>query len=172
MLTCPTCQCEWYAPGDASRSCPNGCGEMQVTGGGETPTPPAAADPYHVPLTWKDPAAYAATYMLGSHLDGLDQELEKRVANVMWQAFQLWQDRQLKYGVTNIQQTGAPGCWVRSVDKLSRLREVYLNGAKSTPDESISDTWLDLINYAVMGYMCHHGLWPGVSPHGKTSRTG
>ena len=96
--------------------------------------------------SWKDPNSWS---------------LETRVQYVQGIAFKLWQDRQAKYGPTNIAITGALGCYVRSQDKLARLSRVYKEGAKDMPDESISDSWLDLMNYAMMGYMCENGLWPG-----------
>lgn len=88
------------------------------------------------------------------------EPLEVRVLGVQEQAYELWKDRQRKYGCTNISRTGALGCYVRGMDKLARLGHVYRDGAKDMPDESISDSWLDLMNYAMMGYMCHNGLWP------------
>jgi hypothetical protein len=90
-------------------------------------------------------------------------ELESKVLDVFTRAFHLWRDRQAKYGPTNIAGTGALGCYVRSCDKLARLRQVYLkNTGVNAPDETIVDSWLDLLNYAMMGLMCHEGDWPGV----------
>lgn len=95
---------------------------------------------------WKDPKTWP---------------LEEQVKYVQSEALKLWQDRQTKYGPSNIAITGALGCYVRSQDKLARLGRVYKEGAKGTPDESIEDSWLDLMNYAMMGLMCHRGWWPG-----------
>lgn len=87
-------------------------------------------------------------------------DLMDKVEAVQSKAFKLWCDRQKKYGSTNISSTGALGCYVRANDKLARLKGKYTEGKGDTPDESVSDTWLDLMNYAMMGYMCHNGLWP------------
>lgn len=90
--------------------------------------------------------------------------LEAEVKKVMTRALDIWRERQVKYGPSNIAATGTLGCFVRATDKLARLREVYLNqkGA-DVPDESVVDSWLDLLNYAAMGVMCHEGNWPGVN---------
>jgi hypothetical protein len=88
-------------------------------------------------------------------------ELERMVLGVLGTAYQLWQSRQRKYGVTNIARTGAGGCYVRLEDKVARLHEYYIRGQKEQfGDEGIEDTWLDAINYPVMGLLAHRGLWP------------
>lgn len=90
-----------------------------------------------------------------------EQVLRGHVVDTFNKAFAIWEQRQQKYGPSNISTTGALGCYVRSQDKLARLGRVYKDGVKDMPDESVNDSWLDLVNYAVMGYMCHNNLWPG-----------
>lgn len=91
--------------------------------------------------------------------------LEQEVLGVLNKAFELWKDRQAKYGPRNIAATGALGCFVRANDKLARLGRVYLEGKRTEmSDESVNDSWLDLLNYALMGYMTENNLWPGSSP--------
>ena len=88
-------------------------------------------------------------------------DLEQKVQATYAKAFQIWKDRQAKYGPSNIAATGALGCFVRANDKLARLSMVYIKGqGASVPDETVVDTWIDLINYATMGLMCHLGEWP------------
>lgn len=89
-----------------------------------------------------------------------DAQLEEYMLEVYMQAFAIWLSRQRKYGRSNIATTGATGCYVRALDKLSRLRQVYINNnTDDFPDEALEDTWLDLLNYAAMGYLCHKKLW-------------
>lgn len=97
-----------------------------------------------------------------AHVPGTagDPVLEERVLRAYMLAFSIWMSRQRKYGRLNIAATGAPGCFVRALDKLSRLRQVYVNNNKDDfTDETLEDTWLDLLNYAAMGYLCHKGQW-------------
>jgi hypothetical protein len=91
-----------------------------------------------------------------------DIQLEKRMVAVFEEALALWKARHAKYGRGNISRYGATGCLVRSGDKSSRLEEVYIRGKKNTPDESIEDSWLDLLNYAAMGLLCHRKEWPQI----------
>lgn len=55
----------------------------------------------------------------------------------------------------NFRMFGALGILVRMSDKLARLRSVTENGGTMVKDESLRDTLLDLINYAVIfeGYI-------------------
>jgi hypothetical protein len=90
-------------------------------------------------------------------------ELERTIALQMLEAFELWKDRQRKYGSTNIAMFGEKGCVVRAFDKLARLKQAFFEAmGMNASDEKVYDSWLDLINYAVMGAVCHRGGWPGV----------
>lgn len=53
------------------------------------------------------------------------------------------------YGNASIKNGGNVGNYVRMTDKFSRLKN--LSGKKEINYESISDTWLDLAGYAVIG---------------------
>lgn len=107
---------------------------------------------------------YVGAINVGTH-PILADPLELDVRMVMNMALALWKDRQAKYGPRNIAATGALGCYVRANDKLARLGRVYLEGKRTEmSDESINDSWLDLLNYALMGYMCENNLWPGSVP--------
>ena len=92
-----------------------------------------------------------------------DVNLEGIVADVFKEVFLLWKERQAKYGHHNISAFGEVGCLVRGHDKMARLRNALVDGkGTNSTDESISDSWLDLANYAVMGLVCRRGQWPGV----------
>lgn len=53
------------------------------------------------------------------------------------------------YGNSSIKNGGLVGNYVRMSDKVSRIEN--LSSKKSANYESISDTWLDLAGYAVLG---------------------
>jgi hypothetical protein len=89
--------------------------------------------------------------------------LEVKIFNRFMDAFALWKERQLKYGPGNIAMTGAAGVMVRLADKVARLKRVYLDGGrKDFDDESLVDTWLDVINYGAIGLVCEQHEWPGL----------
>lgn len=91
-----------------------------------------------------------------------DPEMEQKMFIVFLAAWQLWQERQRKYGRANIAKHGALGCAVRMSDKLARLDRYYVEGKRGEmPDETVLDSWLDVANYALMGAACLQKLWPG-----------
>lgn len=91
-----------------------------------------------------------------------DQSLEVKIIETMREYFLLWQQKQKSYGPHNIGQFGSQGCLIRSNDKIQRLIRHYFGGKDvSLSDESIEDTWKDLMGYAIMGLMCERGQWPG-----------
>lgn len=92
-----------------------------------------------------------------------DFELEDTIAHVMQEYFALWKKKQRSYGPHNIGAFGAMGCLIRANDKIQRLRRHYfLSKNVSLSDESIADTWLDMLGYALMGLVCERGKWPGL----------
>lgn len=92
-----------------------------------------------------------------------DPELEYTVVMLMHEYFELWKKKQASYGPHNIGAFGAMGCLIRANDKIQRLRRHYFKGKDvSLSDETIQDTWLDLIGYALMGLICERGKWPGL----------
>lgn len=67
------------------------------------------------------------------------------------------QERHAKYGPGNIAEHGMTGIKVRLGDKYARLKA----GALDYEDESLRDTFLDLIGYSVIGIMWLDKTWPG-----------
>ena len=84
----------------------------------------------------------------------------------MWEIFDSAGNLLLKkhkdYGPTNISRSpGGPlnGLRVRMWDKTARLNHLIDNGA--TPEnESLRDSFLDLLNYAAIALMVLDGKWP------------
>lgn len=56
------------------------------------------------------------------------------------------------YGRDNINFFGPQGIVVRSGDKIMRLRQAYFQGHKFNY-ESVMDTWMDLMTYALLGIL-------------------
>lgn len=70
--------------------------------------------------------------------------------------------KQMDYGPKNISHSpGGPinGLRVRMHDKLSRINNLIESGA--TPEnESLRDSFLDMMNYSAIGLMVLDGDWP------------
>jgi len=93
-----------------------------------------------------------------------DVALEDAIASQMAALFELFKQRQRKYGPGNIAAFGDLGVCVRAQDKLARLRHHYFGGgAGDMADESVEDAWRDLAVYAVIALVCRNGRWPGWS---------
>jgi hypothetical protein len=66
------------------------------------------------------------------------------------------------YGPKNISQSpGGPinGLRVRMHDKLARINHLYDNGA-SPENESLRDSFIDLVNYGIIALMVLDDEWP------------
>lgn len=78
-----------------------------------------------------------------SHLRGYDVTLES--------VHELLCSKQADYGHGNILAFGDIGICVRMSDKIARIKN--LRGKKEAKNESLLDSWLDLLGYAVIGLM-------------------
>ena len=82
-------------------------------------------------------------------------------ADAVIDAVKVMLDRQRKYGCSNIAVFGGAGVVVRASDKVNRLKHAYFeDGAIDVPDESLGDSFLDLLNYGAIGLICVKGEWP------------
>ena len=89
-----------------------------------------------------------------------NEELERSWLVAAQHIFQVFCLKQLDYGPGNIAKGGEIGVAIRCRDKISRLE----NLANKDPEyEPIEDTWVDLADYGIIGYMVHRGWWPKVA---------
>jgi len=90
-----------------------------------------------------------------------DIELEKHMAKLMAEKFELFKRKQKSYSSNNIAAFGERGIFVRVWDKLQRLKNlVWDNQPNPLNDESIEDTWGDLGIYSFMAILERQGKWP------------
>jgi len=110
----------------------------------------------------ESPPAAPTTVALACDGSSGAPELERAIAERMAAAFEVFKQRQKKYGPGNIARRGPAGIMVRTDDKLARLDRVFFGGAADDmTDESVRDTLLDVANYALIALVCHEGEWPG-----------
>jgi len=76
-------------------------------------------------------------------------------------AFDLAQRKGNDYGgtINNITLTGLEGISVRLLDKVARVHNLTRTGKQQVKDESIRDTLIDMVNYAVYGVMMLDDTW-------------
>lgn len=99
------------------------------------------------------------------------QDVSQEDEAVAYQFVRMWLERahpaatlalnkQLDYGPGNIAQTGLYGIAVRLSDKIARL--LNLTGGSRVArvrDESLRDTFMDMLNYSVFGIMLIENEW-------------
>lgn len=85
---------------------------------------------------------------------------EVAVMNVYERAQELFWRKQEDYGPGNIAAFGEIGCIVRMSDKIERLKRLVVEKREAS-NESIEDSYLDLLNYAAIALLVRRGLWPG-----------
>lgn len=73
------------------------------------------------------------------------------------EAYDLMLRKQRDYGNGNIETFGTAGVLVRLADKFARLRNLTSKGQEPATDESLEDTWLDIINYGLIGLCLQRG---------------
>lgn len=89
---------------------------------------------------------------------GLETELGRAALKFFVECAVLLDEKNRDYGPGNISAFGEKGVIVRVNDKVERLKTLVW-GDKHPEHEKVSDTWLDLANYGVIGLMCHRGEW-------------
>ena len=65
--------------------------------------------------------------------------------------------------IDNIGLTGSNGVAVRLLDKVSRIYNLTSGATPEVKTESIQDTAIDIVNYAVFLLMIERGKWDGGS---------
>lgn len=83
---------------------------------------------------------------------GIDTELGMQAVGIALRNLKTLDNKQKDYGRENLDEFGSYGVLIRTNDKMSRLKTLYSHGAKAK-NESIADSWLDLANYGLIGYI-------------------
>jgi len=65
--------------------------------------------------------------------------------------------KQRDYGHHNISRFGRHGLLVRCHDKIARLKNLHLSRAGEAANESLADTYIDIIGYSAIGMMVERG---------------
>ena len=93
---------------------------------------------------------------------GLDIEFIDTVRKLLDEAGDLLLRKQLDYGSTNISKApGGPlnGLRVRMHDKIARINNLIDKGV-DPQNESLRDSFIDLLNYSAIAIMVLEGNWP------------
>jgi len=90
--------------------------------------------------------------------------------DIMEEQLELFSRKMLDYGLGNIALGGdlenkedlrlaMTSIWIRCNDKMNRQKNMVVKGNKSFVDESVVDTYQDLVNYNIIAQLVLQGNW-------------
>ena len=91
---------------------------------------------------------------------GLETAQARIALKIVGENLQLFDRKQKDYGSGNIANNPQPefGVAIRANDKVQRIMNL-LTKEEGASCEAREDSWMDLANYGLIGYMVSKGLW-------------
>jgi hypothetical protein len=98
-------------------------------------------------------------------------ELSKEFKNIQKEMYEMFARKHMDYGLNNIALGGdilnneddkkfsLTGLAIRLTDKISRLKNLLLNGKNFVEGEGMEDTFLDIANYGIIGLLVGRNKW-------------
>ena len=98
-------------------------------------------------------------------------ELSKEFKNIQKEMYEMFARKHMDYGLNNIALGGdivnnsddkkfsLTGLAIRLTNKISRLRNLMVNGKNYVEGESMEDTFIDVANYGIIGLLVGRNKW-------------
>ena len=98
-------------------------------------------------------------------------ELSKEFKQIQAEMYAMFAAKHMDYGLNNISLGGdivnnsddkkfsLTGLAIRLTDKISRLRNLMVNGKNYVKGESMEDTFIDVANYGIIGLLVGRDKW-------------
>ena len=97
-------------------------------------------------------------------------ELAEEFITIQKEMYKMFAAKHLDYGLQNISLGGdltkekdkkfsLTGLAIRLTDKVSRLRNLLINGKNFVKGEGIEDTFIDMANYSIIGLLVGRDKW-------------
>jgi hypothetical protein len=97
-------------------------------------------------------------------------ELSLEFKNIQKEMYGMFAAKHMDYGLNNITLGGdmtnkadknfsLTGLAIRLTDKISRLRNLLINGKNFVKGEGMEDTFLDVANYGIIGLLVGRDKW-------------
>ena len=98
-------------------------------------------------------------------------ELSEEFKNIQQEQYEMFASKHLDYGLSNIALGGdivnnegdkkfsLTGLAIRLTDKVSRLRNLMVNGKNYVEGEGMEDTFIDIANYGIIGLLVGRNKW-------------
>ena len=97
-------------------------------------------------------------------------ELAEEFQNIQEEMYEIFARKHMDYGLNNIALGGnltnqedkkfsLTGLCIRLTDKISRLKNLLINGKNFVEGESMEDTFIDIANYGIIGLLVGRDKW-------------
>ena len=98
-------------------------------------------------------------------------ELAKEFKQIQKEMYEMFAAKHMDYGLNNIalggdivnnsddKQFSLTGLCIRLTDKISRLKNLLINGKSFVEGEGIQDTFIDIANYGIIGLLVGRDKW-------------
>ena len=105
------------------------------------------------------------------HFENQYPELAEEFSIIQEEQYELFARKHLDYGLNNIALGGdivnnsddkkfsLTGLAIRLTDKISRLRNLMVNGKNYVEGEGMEDTFIDIANYGIIGLLVGRNKW-------------
>ena len=98
-------------------------------------------------------------------------ELSKEFKKIQKEMYEMFARKHMDYGLNNIalggdivnnsddKQFSLTGLCIRLTDKISRLKNLLINGRSFVEGEGMQDTFIDIANYGIIGILVGRNKW-------------
>ena len=98
-------------------------------------------------------------------------ELSQEFKNIQKEMYEMFAAKHMDYGLNNIALGGdilnskedkkfsLTGLCIRLTDKISRLKNLLINGRSFVQGEGMEDTFIDIANYGIIGLLVGRNKW-------------
>jgi hypothetical protein len=98
-------------------------------------------------------------------------ELSKEFKKIQKEMYEMFARKHMDYGLNNIALGGdivnnsddkkfsLTGLCIRLTDKISRLKNLLINGRSFVKGEGMEDTFIDIANYGIIGMLVGRDKW-------------
>ena len=116
---------------------------------------------------FKDFEAYSD---IVAHFEAEYPELSKEFKSIQKEMYEMFARKHMDYGLNNIALGGdltnpedktfsLTGLAIRLTDKISRLKNLLINGKNFVKGEGMEDTFIDIANYGIIGLLVGRDKW-------------